>query len=101
MKNLFIFLTIFVIGLIAFYDAKERLQQLDEISANTPAQVEMKQMMNKPDTMMNKDNIQYKNNIQSLDEKALQNDRPIQQNQLNNIDKRRDTIINRTNSINP
>lgn len=101
MKKLFIFLTVFVIGLIAFFDARERLQQLEKISANTPSQVEMKQMINKPDAQMNKDNIQYQNSVKSLDEKAKQNDRPIQQNQLNNIDKRRDTINNQSNTINP
>lgn len=94
MKKTFIFLSIFIIGLIAFFDARERLQQLDEISANTPSQVEMKQMINKPDEQINKDNVQNQNSIQTLQEKTDQNNHPIQQNQLNNVDKRRDTINN-------
>lgn len=94
MKKTFIFLSIFIIGLIAFCDARERFQQLDEISANTPSQVEMKQMINKPDEQMNKDNIQRQNSMQTLQDKMKQDNKPIQQNQLNNIEKRRDTINN-------
>ena len=94
MKKTFIFLSIFIIGLIAFFDARERFQQLDEISANTPSQVEMKQMINRPDGQLNKDNIQKQNNVQTLQDKMNQNNKPIQQNQLDNIDKRRDTINN-------
>ena len=94
MKKTFIFLSIFIIGLIAFFDAKERFQQLDEISANTPSQVEMKQMINRPDGQLNKDNIQKQNIVQTLQDKMNQNNKPIQQNQLDNIDKRRDTINN-------
>ncbi len=94
MKKTFIFLSIFIIGLIAFFDARERFQQLDEISANTPSQVEMKQMINKPDEQMKKDNIQNQNSVQSLQQKMKENDNLLQQNQLNNVDKRRDTINN-------
>ena len=66
MKKTFIFLSIFIIGLIAFFDARERFRQLDEISANTPAQVEMKQLINKPDSQMQKDNIQNQNSMQNF-----------------------------------
>lgn len=93
MKKLFIFFSVFIIGLIAFCDARERFQQLDEISANTPSQVEMKQMINKPDEQMRKDNIQNQNSMQNFQEKMKQNN-VLQQNQLNNVDKRRDTINN-------
>ena len=93
MKKTFIFLSIFIIGLIAFFDARERFQQLDEISANTPAQVEMKQMINKPDSQMQKDNIQNQNSMQNFQDKMKQ-DNVLRQNQLNNVDKRRDTINN-------
>lgn len=93
MKKLFIFFSVFIIGLIAFFDARERFQQLDEISANTPSQVEMKQMINKPDEQMRKDNIQNQNSMQNFQEKMKQNN-VLQQNQLNNVDKRRDTINN-------
>lgn len=94
MKNLFIFLSIFVIGLIAFLDAQERFQELDEISANTPSQVEMKQMINKRDEKINKDNIQNQKNVQTLQDKMQQNNKPTHQNQLDNVDKLRDTIKN-------
>lgn len=93
MKKTFIFLSIFIIGLIAFFDARERFQQLDEISANTPSQVEMKQMINRPDEQMKKDNIQNQNSIQNFQDKMKQ-DNVLRQNQLNNVDKRRDTINN-------
>lgn len=93
MKKTFIFLSIFIIGLIAFFDARERFRQLDEISANTPAQVEMKQLINKPDSQMQKDNIQNQNSMQNFQDKMKQ-DNVLRQNQLNNVDKRRDTINN-------
>lgn len=94
MKKSLIFLSIFIISFIAFFDAKDRFKELDEITANTPAQVEMKQMINKPDEQMSKDNIQNQNSVQTLQEKMKQNDGLIKQNQLDNIDKRRDTINN-------
>lgn len=93
MKRLFMFLSILVIGLIAVFDAQERFQQLDEISANTPAQVEMKQMINKPDVQMKKDDIENKNNIQNLHDKQ-KHDNVLQQNQLENVEKRRNSINN-------
>ena len=93
MKKTFIFLSIFIIGLIAFFDARERFRQLDEISANTPAQVEMKQLINKPDSQMQKDNIQNQNSMQNFQDKMKQ-DNVLRQNQLNNVDKRSDTINN-------
>lgn len=93
MKNLFIFLSIFVICLIAFFDARERFQQLDEISANTPAQVEMKQMINKPEKQMKKDEIENGNTLQNSQNKIKPTDN-FRQNQLENVEKRRDTINN-------
>lgn len=93
MKNLFIFLSIFVICLIAFFDARERFQQLNEISANTPAQVEMKQMINKPEKQMKKDEIENGNTLQNSQNKIKPTDN-FRQNQLENVEKRRDTINN-------
>lgn len=49
MKQSLIFLSIFIITLIALFDIKERFAELDEVAANTPAQIEMKQMINKQD----------------------------------------------------
>lgn len=97
MKKSLIFLSIFIIACIAFFDAKDRFKELDEVAANTPAQVEMKQMINKPTEQMRQDNIQNQQSVKSLQEKMKQDDRSIQQNQLDNVDKRRDTINNQVN----
>ncbi len=97
MKKSFIFLSIFIIAFIAFFDAKDRFKELDEVAANTPSQVEMKQMINKPDEQINKDNIQNQKNVQTLQQKMNQNNNAIKQNQLDNVDKRRDTIKNPIN----
>lgn len=102
MKKLFIFLSIFVITMIAFFDAKERFQQLDEISANTPSQVEMKQFINAPDKQMQNN---YSSQFGRADENLQPNSKifhenqlpkSIQQNQLNNIERRRNSISNPT-----
>lgn len=95
MKKSLIFLSIFIITFIAFFDAKDRFKELDEVAANTPSQVEMQQMMNKPREQIYKDNIQNQQSVQSLQQKMKQNnDRSLQQNQLDNVDRRRDTINN-------
>lgn len=97
MKKSLIFLSIFIIAFIAFFDAKDRLNELDEVAANTPSQVEMKQMINNPTEQMKHDNIQNQQSIQSLKEKMKEDDenRVLQQNQLDNVDKRRDTVDNK------
>lgn len=48
MKNFLIFLSLFTVVLLASWDAKERLQELDVIAGKTPAQVEMKDDIIKP-----------------------------------------------------
>ena len=98
MKKSLIFLSIFIIACIAFFDAKDRFKELDEVAANTPAQVEMKQLMNKPNENMRKDSIQNQDSLQTLKEKMKQNnDRVLQQNQMDNVERRRDTINNQVN----
>ena len=47
MKKSLIFLSVLVVAMIAFFDAKDRFAELDSVAANTPSQVEMKQMINK------------------------------------------------------
>ena len=42
MKNFFIIFSIMVVGILAFMDAKTRMEELDNVAATTPAQVEMK-----------------------------------------------------------
>ena len=95
MKKSLIFLSIFIVSFIAFIDAKDRIKELDEVAANTPSQVEMKQMINKPDEQMKNQLPDYKNNSQKNGETLqdkMNNSNKYRQNQLDNVDKRRDTI---------
>lgn len=94
MKQMLIFFTIFFIAFLAFFDAKDRIAELDSVAANTPSQVEMKQMINKPIPQMKEDIIQNKQNIQDFSKKMNESIREHQQNQLDNIDKRREIINN-------
>ncbi len=98
MKKSLIFLSVLVVALIAFFDAKDRFAELDSVAANTPSQVEMKQMINKTDEQMKNNIPDFKNNQQqnaeSIQDK-MNKGRFDSQNQLNNIDKRRDTINNK------
>ncbi len=99
MRKSLIFLCILTVAFIAFFDAKDRIEELDEVAANTPSQVEMKQMMNKP-------REQIKNHIPDVKPAESQNNQNnnIQnkgnsdiQNQFNKIDERRNTIPRQTN----
>lgn len=98
MKKSFIFLSILVVALIAFFDAKDRFQELEEIAANTPAQVEMKQMINKPDEQMKMHVPDFQNSEQK-DAQTIQDKmnagRIDNKKQLDNVDKRRNTINNK------
>lgn len=42
MKRFFILFSIMVVGMLAFVDAKTRMDELDDVAATTPGQVEMK-----------------------------------------------------------
>jgi preprotein translocase subunit SecF len=90
MKINFIFLSIFIIVLIAFLDVGKFYKV---ISANTPSQVEMRQMLNKPDEQMVKDAIQQKENP-NFQERTQSNTIQTQKKQLDNVDKRRNSIKN-------
>lgn len=46
MNKLLIIFSILVVSIIAYTDARDRLNELDEVAANTPAQVEMKPIFN-------------------------------------------------------
>ena len=98
MKNSLILASILIIALIAFFDAKDRLAELESVAANTPSQIEMKQMINDPDEQMKNHIPDFKNsaeqNKQTIQDKMNQG-REDSQNQLNNIDKRRNTINNK------
>ena len=98
MKNSLILVSILIIAIIAFFDAKERFAELESVAANTPAQIEMKQMINNPDAQMKNHIPNFKNsteqNSQTIQDKMNQG-REDSQNQLNNVDKRRNTINNK------
>jgi uncharacterized protein (DUF2344 family) len=85
MKNLFILLSILIISIIAIFDNYK-------ITANTPSQVEMKQMIEKPDKQMSKDFIQQKDTSKNFQEKSSNNTKQSQQKQLENVDRRRESI---------
>lgn len=98
MKKSLIFISIFVVAFIAFFDAKDRFAELDKVAGNTPSQVEMNQMMNRQDEQMKKHipDFQSKSRkeAQTIQDK-MNEGRTDSQNQLNNINKRRDSINNK------
>lgn len=81
MKRALIIMSITIVGMLAFVDAKTRMEELDEISAATPTQVEMKReipkswgegIQQKPDVSKNLARPQDKNNdfvIQNIPQK--------------------------------
>ena len=91
MKNVLIFLAIFMVLCIAVYDVRERAKELQDVAANTPAQVEMKQMIKKPIEVPKSDVLfEPKNNENSV--KIFQESDKYRQKQFENIEKRRETI---------
>lgn len=100
MKKSLMFFSILIVAFIAFYDAKDRIKELDEVAANTPAQVEMNQSIQKPNVQMKYNTNDIKKNLiqnaGSANQKTIQ-DKKLLQNNLNNVDKRRDTISNPVN----
>ena len=96
MKKLFMYLTIAIITFMAVLDAKDRIKELDEISANTPSQVEMNQMMNRPDSHIKQNFIpEYNSNFNQNQQNNMNFDiNQNKQNQLDNIEKRRNSIPN-------
>lgn len=100
MKKSLMFFSILIVAFIAFYDAKDRIKELDEVAANTPAQVEMNQSIQNPNVQMKYNTNDIKKNLiqnaDSANQKTMQ-DKKLLQNNLNNVDKRRDTISNPVN----
>ena len=89
-----IFLSIFVVVFIAFWDMKDRLNTLDEISANTPSQVELNQNIQN-NYRKNIDNMQF--DAQKKEEAKTLNDNQKPRAFRNNYDKikeRRNIITN-------
>lgn len=98
MKRLLIFFSIMIVGAIAYFDAKDRIDELDEVAANTPSQVEMQQTMKNPKqtgVQNQTNNIQPQTSMpnQNLFNKTNQ-DASKTQNQYNAVQERRNTITN-------
>lgn len=91
MKKSLIFLSVFVVACLAFFDAKGRIEELDEVSANTPSQVEMK---TNPAFDMKKNNnitdIKPQDNTKKLHENINQNN--TMNNNFDRINERRKNI---------
>lgn len=98
MKRLLIFFSIMIVGVLAYVDAKDRMDELDEVAANTPSQVEMK-IHTDPATPLKLqqdiDTIQpiINTDTQKLHEK-IQMDSTKTQEQFNKMQERRNTITN-------
>ncbi|MFQ8626724.1 MAG: hypothetical protein ACLSA2_09880 [Candidatus Gastranaerophilaceae bacterium] len=92
-----IFLSILIVSFIAFFDAKDRIEELDEVAANTPSQVEMKQQI-RPPVQQNMNNFQEdkKTDTEKLKQQMQQNNQNLPNN-LDKIQERRNTITNPVN----
>ena len=98
MKKSLIFLCILTVAFIAFFDAKGRIEELDEVAANTPSQVEMKQMMDKPEQQIKKHIPDVNRPPQLPENNSLINPQdPNLQKKFENVEKRRNTIQQQTN----
>ncbi|CCY62294.1 unknown [Clostridium sp. CAG:967] len=97
MKKSLIFLSILIVSFIAFFDAKDRIEELDEVAANTPSQVEMKQQI-RPPVQQNMNNFQEdkKTDTEKLKQQMQQNNQNLPNN-LDKIQERRNTITNPVN----
>ena len=99
MKKSLIFLSILIVAFIAFFDAKDRIEELDEVAANTPSQVEMKQQI-RPlvQQNMNKSNIQHQINkdAQKLHQQIQQNTNRLDE-KFDKVKERRDTVTSPVN----
>lgn len=93
MKNILIFLSIFTVICMAAYDVKGRFGELEEVAANTPAQVEMKQDIRKP--INNSFNLDSNKLEDQNTSKFFQDDEKFRLEQLENVEKRRNTIDKR------
>ncbi len=99
MKKSLIFLSILIVSFIAFFDAKDRIELLDEVAANTPSQVEMKQQIRPPvQQNMNNSNIQPQTNqdAQKLNQQIQQNTNRLNE-KFDKVKERRDTVTSPIN----
>lgn len=86
------FLSIFLVVCMATYDMKERLNEIEAVAANTPAQVEMKQNIRKPAIENPKSDFDLLQNEEENPVKIFDNNEKYRSDQLNNVEKRRSTI---------
>lgn len=87
MQKSLIFLSIFIVAFIAFWDAKDRLRELDSVAVKTPAQVEMKPMIQKSGDRAEKDDIQKQNSSEMLQNNFNQEDNKNFKNPVNSTNK--------------
>ena len=99
MKKFLIIFSIMTVCFLAYFDAKDRLDELSEIAATTPAQVELQQNMNKPQKIgvpNNSTKVQQPNFNNTP--KTIQQDNEYnstnRKNQFNSVQDRRRTITN-------
>ena len=67
MQKALIFFSVFIVTFIAVWDAKDRIQELDSVAVKTPAQVEMKPMIQQNGDRKEKDDIKKQNNEKSFE----------------------------------
>lgn len=99
MKKSLIFLSILIVAFIAFFDAKDRIEELDEVAANTPSQVEMKQQIRPPvQQNMNSSTTQpqINNDAQKLNQQLHQNPNRLNE-KFDKIKERRNTVTTPVN----
>ena len=86
MKKIFTFLSVFTIVFIAFLDAKDRFNELNEIIATTPAQMEMKKPLNRSDIESRTLKIQSEE-LQSIQERLKLEQKKHLQQSIDNMNR--------------
>lgn len=66
MNRFLMIISILIVSVLAYTDARERLKELDEVAANTPAQVEMKPVFNNnaPEQKFERADVSEQKNMQ-------------------------------------
>ncbi len=94
MKKSLIFLSIFIVSCIAFWDAKDRLKELDSVAIKTPAQVEMMPMTQKSGDRAEKDDLQKQNTPKQFGDSLKHDNNKNFKNPVNNTNKNPSPINN-------
>ncbi len=85
MKNGLIFLSIFAVVLLAAFDAKDRMKELESVAVKTPAQVEMNRDLLKPSRERTRNYTNQTDENSTKRENSLYNDR-VREYNLNTND---------------